>query len=116
MLLVLSPCIAKNSFPPDAFTTGPRTYNDAEERERARLPGPCTYQVRVPWETKPIQDTRMQHGFPLDQDRFHCYLILLYTNTNNMMYLLSPYIATAPSCFTTSMFVAPPAPPPFFAL
>ena len=28
-----------------AFTTGPRTYNDAEERERARLPGPCTYQV-----------------------------------------------------------------------
>lgn len=28
-----------------AFTTGPRTYNDAEERERARLPGPCTYHV-----------------------------------------------------------------------
>ena len=28
-----------------AFTTGPRTYNDAEKRERARLPGPCTYQV-----------------------------------------------------------------------
>ncbi len=25
------------------FTTGPRTYNDAEERERASKPGPCTY-------------------------------------------------------------------------
>ena len=28
------------------FTTGPRTYNDAEERERASKPGPCTYNVR----------------------------------------------------------------------
>ncbi len=27
------------------FTTGPRTYNDAEERERASKPGPCTYQA-----------------------------------------------------------------------
>lgn len=27
------------------FTTGPRTYNDAEERERAAKPGPCTYQA-----------------------------------------------------------------------
>lgn len=28
------------------FTTGPRTYNDAEERERASKPGPCTYSIR----------------------------------------------------------------------
>jgi len=28
------------------FTTGPRTYNDAEERERASIPGPCTYTIR----------------------------------------------------------------------
>ena len=28
------------------FTTGPRTYNDAEERERASKPGPCTYTTR----------------------------------------------------------------------
>ncbi|KAL7533421.1 hypothetical protein ACHAXR_008737 [Thalassiosira sp. AJA248-18] len=28
------------------FTTGPRTYNDAEERERASKPGPCTYRTR----------------------------------------------------------------------
>ncbi|KAL7482048.1 hypothetical protein ACHAW6_007735 [Cyclotella cf. meneghiniana] len=28
------------------FTTGPRTYNDAEERERASKPGPCTYSSR----------------------------------------------------------------------
>ncbi|KAL7492043.1 hypothetical protein ACHAWT_001601 [Skeletonema menzelii] len=27
------------------FTTGPRTYNDAEQRERASKPGPCTYQA-----------------------------------------------------------------------
>jgi len=27
------------------FTTGPRTYNDAEERERASKPGPSTYDV-----------------------------------------------------------------------
>lgn len=28
------------------FTTGPRTYNDVEERERASKPGPCTYQIQ----------------------------------------------------------------------
>lgn len=28
------------------FTTGPRTYTDAEERERASKPGPCTYNIR----------------------------------------------------------------------
>ena len=27
------------------FTTGPRTYNDAEERERASKPGPNSYQI-----------------------------------------------------------------------
>lgn len=28
------------------FATGPRTYNDAEERERTSKPGPCTYRSR----------------------------------------------------------------------
>ena len=27
------------------FTTGPRTYNDAEERERASKPGPNSYEI-----------------------------------------------------------------------
>lgn len=27
------------------FSTGPRTYNDVEERERKSKPGPCTYDI-----------------------------------------------------------------------
>lgn len=42
----VSSCLSTKKRPPGViFTTGPRTYNDAEERERASKPGPASYPI-----------------------------------------------------------------------
>jgi hypothetical protein len=35
----------KRNPPGVKFSTGPRTYNDAEEKERGSKPGPCAYEI-----------------------------------------------------------------------